>query len=760
MGWERKRGKLHELNRLLRGATDTTFIDVGGRPPAVPAGRPLRHHARRRHAAAARGGAAAGRQDGASAQPAALRSAHAAASSRATRVLQPRVTPSLPIGREGSLFQRVFSEHERHRSVRRRRLRRLSGPVRRGLLHRQGHLRRRRLRGRARRPRAREHAAQPRPVRGHLRPRRPGLRHRGRRGVSRRATTSRRRASTAGRAATGSCCRGSSGAATRRGAARGAMPLIGRWKMLDNLRRSLSAPASVARAGRGLDAAAAQPRSSGPASSWRRSRCRRCCRCSPRSCRAAPGITAAQPPARARRGPRGSRCSQTALLIAFLAHQAWLMARCDRAHAVPAARDAAGTCSSGSRRRRPASARRLDLAGFYRRMGGGVADRRRRGDRRRVARARRLAGGGAVRARCGSPRRPSRAGASRSPPVAGRVPVSAADARALRLVARRTWRFFETFVTAADHMLPPDNFQEDPQPVVAHRTSPTNLGLYLLSAVSARDFGWIGTAEAVERLEATLATMGGLAALPRPLLQLVRHARSAAARPALRLVGGQRQSGRTPDRAGERLPGVERPTGGRAPRSSPASTTRCSSRARRCRACPTTGGRRRSRGSSSAMRSMRWRPRCSGHRCPPTDIGARLAELAPHAATMADIARTLASERGDDAGAEMLFWAEATLRVDREPPPRRAPQWPTPRTPWSAGSRRSRRRRERWRSRWSSASCSTRSASCSRSATGSPTARSIRAATTCSPPRRAWRASSRSPRATCRRGTGSGSGAP
>ena len=46
---------------------------------------------------------------------------------------------------------------------------------------------------------------------------------------------------------------------------------------------------------------------------------------------------------------------------------------------------------------------------------------------------------------------------------------------------------------------------------------------------------------------------------------------------------------------------------------------------------------------------------------PPQEIGARLTEIAPHAATMADIARTLASERGDDAGAEMLFWAEATL---------------------------------------------------------------------------------------------------
>ena len=46
--------------------------------------------------------------------------------------------------------------------------------------------------------------------------------------------------------------------------------------------------------------------------------------------------------------------------------------------------------------------------------------------------------------------------------------------------------------------------------MVAHRTSPTNIGLYLLATVAARDLGWIGTIEMVERLEATLATVGGL----------------------------------------------------------------------------------------------------------------------------------------------------------------------------------------------------------------------------------------------------------
>ena len=59
-------------------------------------------------------------------------------------------------------------------------------------------------------------------------------------------------------------------------------------------------------------------------------------------------------------------------------------------------------------------------------------------------------------------------------------------------------------------MLPPDNFQEDPRPVLAHRTSPTNLGLYLLSVLAARDFGWLGLTSAVDRLEETLGTMSRL----------------------------------------------------------------------------------------------------------------------------------------------------------------------------------------------------------------------------------------------------------
>jgi len=85
--------------------------------------------------------------------------------------------------------------------------------------------------------------------------------------------------------------------------------------------------------------------------------------------------------------------------------------------------------------------------------------------------------------------------------------LSSDESRSLRLIARRTWRFFETFVNDEQHALPPDNFQEDPEPAVAYRTSPTNLGLYLLSTTCSRHFGWIGIVDMVERLEATLESM-------------------------------------------------------------------------------------------------------------------------------------------------------------------------------------------------------------------------------------------------------------
>lgn len=85
------------------------------------------------------------------------------------------------------------------------------------------------------------------------------------------------------------------------------------------------------------------------------------------------------------------------------------------------------------------------------------------------------------------------------------------DVQLARLVARRTWRFFETFVGPEDNWLPPDNFQEDPMPVIAHRTSPTNIGLLLLANASAHDLGYIASLDFLERGELTFATFDKLA---------------------------------------------------------------------------------------------------------------------------------------------------------------------------------------------------------------------------------------------------------
>jgi cyclic beta-1,2-glucan synthetase len=91
------------------------------------------------------------------------------------------------------------------------------------------------------------------------------------------------------------------------------------------------------------------------------------------------------------------------------------------------------------------------------------------------------------------------------------TPLSPDDQQALHGVARDTWRLFERTVDANSHHLPPDNLQTSPVDMVATRTSPTNVGLYLLSAVCARQFGWLGTQDLLDRLEATLATLDTLA---------------------------------------------------------------------------------------------------------------------------------------------------------------------------------------------------------------------------------------------------------
>jgi cyclic beta-1,2-glucan synthetase len=88
-----------------------------------------------------------------------------------------------------------------------------------------------------------------------------------------------------------------------------------------------------------------------------------------------------------------------------------------------------------------------------------------------------------------------------------RVVLNRAERSAFRKVARRTWRFFDDLVTPEDHWLIPDNLQEDRRELVAHRTSPTNIGLQLLATLAAYDFGYLNAAGLITRLERTFDTL-------------------------------------------------------------------------------------------------------------------------------------------------------------------------------------------------------------------------------------------------------------
>jgi cyclic beta-1,2-glucan synthetase len=503
IGWERKRGKLHELNRLLRGATDTTFLN----PPAVPAD--VRYVVTLDSDTRLPRGAVC-RLVGKMAHPL---NAPLLADGRVVEghaVLQPRVTPSLPTGRSASVFQRIFSSMDGIDPYAA-----AVSDVYQDLFGEGSYAGKgiydvdafdAALRGRVADSTLLSHDL----FEGVFA--RAGL-------VSDIEVVE---AFPAGYAVAAlrqhRWARGDwqllpwivpgivPGTLLGEGpAARGAIPAMGRWKMLDNLRRTLSAPAAVIAllAGWTLPFPAAL--------TWT----------------AFVLLTIALPAAlpvfgdiapgsrwvslRSYVGMLGSGIWHAAalagLIVVFLAHQAVLMA------------DAIGrtVIRVGWTRRnllqwvtaaQAADGPALYVGGYYRVMAGAPA-----------------LGVLALAVAAWSGRwtwllaAPFAAAWIASPAVAswasrvsaGNRPVAShADAQALRMTARRTWRFFETFVTPNDTMLPPDNFQEDPAPVLAHRTSPTNIGLYLLSAAAAHDFGWAGLAETVERLEATLATMARL----------------------------------------------------------------------------------------------------------------------------------------------------------------------------------------------------------------------------------------------------------
>lgn len=96
-------------------------------------------------------------------------------------------------------------------------------------------------------------------------------------------------------------------------------------------------------------------------------------------------------------------------------------------------------------------------------------------------------------------------------PIETQPVLDAGEREQLEAIARQTWTFFTTLVTAEHNHLPPDNVQETPVRVVAGRTSPTNIGLYLLVVATARNRGWCSADEALDRLEASFATLARMA---------------------------------------------------------------------------------------------------------------------------------------------------------------------------------------------------------------------------------------------------------
>jgi cyclic beta-1,2-glucan synthetase len=503
MGWERKRGKLHELNRLLRGARDTTFVPIMGRGPATP---PSVRFVITLDADTRLPRGAASRLVGLMAHPL-NRPAFDVEAGRVVdgyAVLQPRITPAMPTDREGSLFQRAFAgpagidpyaaavsdvyqdlfgegsytgkgiyDVDAFAAALAGRVPEnalLSHDLFEGIFARTGLVTDLELFDEF--PSHYESAArrQHRWARGdwQLLPWILGWGPDGDR--------------------------------------RPRIPPVGRWKMLDNLRRTLSAP------GAWLTLVASWTLPQDVPLVWTR------------LVLVAIAMPALIPvfteivPARVGISKRSHlraigrnvavAATQTALGITFLAHQAWLM--------TDAVARTLGRLYVTRRRllewtpaAQAGSTLSLDLADFYPRMRGAV-----------LLAALAAALVAFIRPANWIIAAPFALLWTLSPLVARWISLPAParstallsldETRLLRATARRTWRFFETFVGPPDYFLPPDNFQEDPKPVVARRTSPTNIGLYLLSTVGARDFGWAGTTETLERLEATLATMGRL----------------------------------------------------------------------------------------------------------------------------------------------------------------------------------------------------------------------------------------------------------
>jgi len=661
IGWERKRGKLHELNRLLRGATDTTFLlPGGGQVPVVPSG--VRYVITLDADTRLPRGSAA-RLVGTIAHPL-NRPRFDSGLGRVVEgyaLLQPRVTPTLPTDREGSVFQRIFSgpggidpyasaasdiyqdlfgegsyigkgiydvdAFEAALAGRVPENALLSHDLFEGIFARAGLVTDIEFFDEFPSDYAVDAARQHRWARGDWQLL-PWIIGQARDPSGRRIRTP--------------------------------IPPISRWKMLDNLRRTMFAPAAFLTLIAGWTLPFAAP------VIWTTF-----VLCTIATPFLLPVITGLIPHRRGISKRSHARAvgtdfvlavSRVALTVTLLAHQAWLMtdAIVRTLFRVYVSRRKLLEWITAAQAK---SSFDMTLSGVYRGMSGAVA----------------LAAVAAIIVPFGPPGAwlvaapfaflwalsPAVAHWISLPPRAARVrPLSADDARTLRLTARRIWRFFETFVGPEDHALPPDNFQEEPTLVVAHRTSPTNLGLYLLSTISAHDFGWLGTVATIERLEATLGTMNRLDRFrghfynwydTRDLHPL--EPKYISSVDSGNLAGHLVALGQACQNI------IDRPLLGPHVLSGIADAillVRVSARAiTDDRRTQTVTRKHLDEALDALTAALNPLPET------PRDWVVRLTELETRAQTMVDIARTLTAERGDSVDAEVLVWAE-TVREEIE----------------------------------------------------------------------------------------------
>ncbi|HEY5495831.1 MAG TPA: glucoamylase family protein, partial [Candidatus Limnocylindrales bacterium] len=433
------------------------------------------------------------------------------------------------------------------------------------------------------------------------------------------------------------------------------MPGIARWKMVDNLRRTLSAPFTLAM----LVVAWTLP----SVSAWVWTAFVLASVLVPAALPVVGGLLpqrkgiSKRSHARAVGADLSLAAAHVGLGITFLTHQAWLMvdaiARTLTRLYVTRRNLLEWTTAAQAK-----ASGALDAAGFYRQMAGGVA----------IAAAVAILvlavkpGAGPIAAPfvvlwLAAPLVARRA--SQPPPESAAEQLSPADVASLRRTARRTWRFFEAFVGPGDHGLPPDNFQDDPRPAIANRTSPTNIGIYLLATVTARDFGWIGTLEMVERLEETLASIGSLERFRGHLYNWYDTRDMHRLEPAyVSSVDSGNLAGHllTLSNACRLL--IDQPL--------PVAAALAGIGDAMALARDAAGGIGDDRRSQTLTRRQLDEafelPDGASDVVPatPEEWAARLAELSAHTGTLSDVAAALTAERGEGPDGELVAWAEAT----------------------------------------------------------------------------------------------------